>query len=75
VTDEKQTPHATADGAQERDDQERPDSGPTSRIKVKLASPVNAAIAAHVLSDGSVAYGNIDDDTEVAEEVVIDLRD
>jgi len=38
--------------------QELPDREAMSLINLNVAAPVNAAVAANVLSDGSVAYAN-----------------
>jgi hypothetical protein len=37
---------------------ELPDREAMSLVNLNLAAPVNAAVAANVLSDGSVAYAN-----------------
>ena len=39
---------------------ELPDREATSLLDPNLAAPVNAAVAANVLSDGSVAYADAD---------------
>ena len=38
--------------------EELPDREAMSLINANLAAPVNAAVAANVLSDGSIAYAN-----------------
>ena len=43
---------------QEQQAQELPDRENTSLINANIAIPVNAAIAANVLSDGSTAYAD-----------------
>ena len=42
-----------------------PDREQMSLINANLAAPVNAAVAANVLSDGSVAYANADQDVTI----------
>ena len=42
----------------ESDGEELPDREAMSLINANLAAPVNAAVAANVLSDNSVAYAN-----------------
>jgi len=42
----------------QQDGEELPDREAMSLINANLAVPVNAAVAANVLSDGSVAYAN-----------------
>jgi hypothetical protein len=39
-----------------------PDREAMSLVDLNLAAPVNAAVAANVLSDGSVAYANAEQD-------------
>ena len=36
-----------------------------SLINANLAAPVNAAVAANVLSDGSIAYANAEQDVDI----------
>jgi len=43
---------------QEQQAQELPDRENTSLINANIAIPVNAALAANVLSDGAVAYAD-----------------
>ena len=57
--DEKTTKPLTSDELDE-DAAERPDREAMSLIDANLAVPVNAAVAANVLSDGSVAYADAD---------------
>jgi hypothetical protein len=42
-----------------------PDREAMSLINANLAAPVNAAVAANVLSDGSVAYANAEQDVDI----------
>lgn len=42
-----------------------PDREAMSLISANLAAPVNAAVAANVLSDGSVAYANAEQDVDI----------
>jgi len=44
---------------------ELPDREAMSLINANLAAPVNAAVAANVLSDGSVAYANAEQDVTI----------
>jgi len=50
---------------QAQDVNELPDREAMSLIDVNLAAPVNAAVAANVLSDDSVAYANAVQDVEI----------
>jgi hypothetical protein len=42
-----------------------PDREAMSLINANLAAPVNAAVAANVLSDGSVAYANAEQNADI----------
>jgi len=45
--------------------EELPERAAMSLINANLAVPVNAAVAANVLSDNSVAYANAEQDVEI----------
>lgn len=45
--------------------EELPDREAMSLISANLVAPVNAAVAANVLSDGSIAYANAEQDVSV----------
>jgi hypothetical protein len=45
--------------------EELPDREQMSLISANLAAPVNAAVAANVLSDDSVAYANAEQDVTI----------
>ena len=45
--------------------EELPDREAMSLINANVAAPVNAAVAANVLSDGSVAYANAEQDADI----------
>lgn len=47
--------------------QELPDREAMSLINANVAIPVNAAVAANVLSDGSTAYANAIQDTPITQ--------
>jgi len=55
---ELEQPELTDQEMDEQQAQELPDRENTSLINANIAIPVNAAIAANVLSDGSVAYAD-----------------
>ena len=44
---------------------ELPDREAMSLINANLAAPVNAAVAANVLSDGSIAYANAEQNVTI----------
>jgi hypothetical protein len=49
------------------DGEELPDREQMSLITANLAAPVNAAVAANVLSDNSVAYANAEQDVTITQ--------
>ena len=48
--------------------EELPDREAMSLINANLAAPVNAAVAANVLSDNSIAYANAEQNVEIIQE-------
>jgi hypothetical protein len=46
---------------------ELPDREAMSLVNANLAAPINAAVAANVLSDGSVAYANAAQNTPITQ--------
>jgi len=46
-----------------------PDREEMSLVNLNLAAPVNAAVAANVLSDGSTAYANAIQDAEIDQQI------
>jgi hypothetical protein len=51
-------PGLTPEELEEADGEQLPDREQMSLVNANVAIPVNAAVAANVLSDGSVAYAN-----------------
>ncbi len=45
--------------------EELPDREAMSLLNLNLAAPVNAAVAANVLSDNSIAYANAEQDVDI----------
>jgi len=56
MTDNK--PGLTDDELEAQDGEQLPDREQMSLINANLAAPINAAVAANVLSDNSIAYAN-----------------
>ena len=50
---------------QQQQGEELPDREAMSLINTNIAAPVNAAVAANILSDGSVAYANAEQDVDI----------
>jgi hypothetical protein len=48
---------------------ELPDREAMSLLNLNLAAPVNAAVAANVLSDGSVAYANAEQTANITQDM------
>ena len=46
---------------------ELPDREAMSLINANLAAPINAAVAANVLSDGSIAYANAEQNVDITQ--------
>jgi hypothetical protein len=55
----------TEEELQKQQGEEVPDREAMSLINANLAAPVNAAVAANVLSDDSIAYANAEQDAEI----------
>jgi len=47
--------------------EELPDREAMSLINANIAAPVNAAIAANILSDGSIAYANAEQNVDITQ--------
>jgi len=60
-----QTIDITDEELAQQDGEELPDREAMSLINANLAVPVNAAVAANVLSDGSTAYANAIQDADI----------
>ena len=67
MTDERQlAPQELSDEEiQAQDAAELPDREAMSLIDANVAAPVNVAAALNVLSDGSVAYANAEQDVDI----------
>jgi hypothetical protein len=64
VTD---TPGLSDAELEAQDGEELPDREQMSLVNANVAIPVNAAVAANVLSDGSVAYANAAQTTPITQ--------
>jgi hypothetical protein len=65
MTDRDQQPKVTDEELQAEAGEELPDREAMSLVNANLAIPVNAAIAANVLSDGAIAYADATQDTPI----------
>jgi hypothetical protein len=57
----------SAEQLEEETGEELPEREQMSLISANLAAPVNAAVAANVLSDGSIAYANATQDATITQ--------
>ena len=55
---ENKNPGLTDDELEAQDGEQLPDREQMSLINANLAAPINAAVAANVLSDNSIAYAD-----------------
>ena len=56
--EEQASPEMTQEELDEQGGEQLPDREAMSLINANLAAPINAAVAANVLSDGSIAYAS-----------------
>lgn len=62
-----QQPELSQEELQAQEGTELPDREAMSLINANIAIPVNAAVAANVLSDGATAYANAVQDTPITQ--------
>ena len=60
-------PQPQEDEIEEQDAAELPDREAMSLVNANVAIPVNAAVAANVLSDGSIAYADATQNTPIVQ--------
>ncbi|MDQ1697664.1 MAG: hypothetical protein QOJ03_3017 [Frankiaceae bacterium] len=65
MTDETQAAGLTDEELEQQTGEDLPDREQMSLINANIAAPVNAAVAANVLSDNSVAYANAEQDATI----------
>lgn len=65
--DEKDQIDLTDEEIQQETGEQLPDREAMSLLNLNIAAPVNAAVAANVLSDGSVAYANAEQVAEITQ--------
>ncbi len=58
-------PELTDQEVTEQESEELPDREAMSLINANLAAPVNAAVAANILSDDSIAYANAEQTADI----------
>jgi len=57
----------TAEEVEAQEGADLPDREAMSLVNLNLAAPINAAVAANVLSDGSIAYADADQYTPITQ--------
>jgi hypothetical protein len=65
VTDDRDLTKVTDAELDEQNAEALPDREQMSLVNANIAVPVNAAVAANVLSDGSIAYADAEQDTPI----------
>ena len=61
------TDEMTPEELEEHGTEQLPEREEMALINANLAAPVNAAVAANVLSDGSIAYANAEQDVDITQ--------
>ena len=61
------TGELTPQELEEQSAEQSPEREEMALINANLAAPVNAAVAANVLSDGSIAYANAEQDVDITQ--------
>ena len=65
MTEERTTQELSQEELEQHDSEQLPEREEMSLINANVAAPVNAAVAANILSDGSTAYANAEQDVEI----------
>ncbi len=65
MTEERDTQELSQEELEQHDSEQLPEREEMSLINANVAAPVNAAVAANILSDGSTAYANAEQDVEI----------
>jgi hypothetical protein len=65
MTDKPENQGLTREELEQQAGEELPDREAMSLINANVAAPINAAVAANVLSDNSVAYANAEQDVDI----------
>ena len=65
MTEQPENQGLTREELEQQGGEELPDREAMSLINANLAAPINAAVAANVLSDNSVAYANAEQNVDI----------
>ena len=63
--EQKEVQGLSAEELEQQTGESVPEREEMSLVDLNLAAPVNAAVAANVLSDGSIAYANAEQDVTI----------
>jgi hypothetical protein len=63
------TNELTPEELEEHGTEELPEREEMALISANLAAPVNAAVAANVLSDNSIAYANAEQNVDITQDI------
>ena len=67
--DNEQTPQLSEEELQAQGGEELPDREAMSLVNANIAIPINAAIAANVLSDGAIAYADAEQSAPIDQSI------
>ena len=65
MTDPKKTEELSQEELAEHDSEQLPEREEMSLVNANVAIPINAAVAANVLSDDAIAYANAQQETPI----------
>jgi hypothetical protein len=65
MADKRNPEELSTDELEQQNAEELPDREEMSLINANIAAPVNAAVAANILSDNSVAYANAEQNVDI----------
>lgn len=66
---EQTTPELTAEELDNQTGEELPDREAMSLVNANIAIPINAAVAANVLSDGAIAYADAEQSAPIDQDI------
>ena len=69
MDNESRTPELTDQELEEQVGEELPDREAMSLVNANIAIPINAAVAANVLSDGAIAYADAEQSVPIDQSI------
>jgi hypothetical protein len=67
IPETPEQPEMSQEELEQQSGEELPDREAMSLINANLAAPINAAVAANVLSDNSIAYANAEQSNDITQ--------